>query len=142
MCINTKIMEQLQFKQNDGGRSRYFKGVCGDCVTRSIAIASGRDYKEVYNIIYKITGESPRNGVTKKNIQKIMKTLGYKWVSKMSIGSGVTCHLAKNEVPMDATIICNCSKHLVAVVNGVVNDNHDCRRDGTRAVYGYWIVNR
>ncbi len=37
---------------NDGGRSNYFtgKGV-GDCVARAIAIASGIDYKEVYDTL-------------------------------------------------------------------------------------------
>ena len=35
---------------NDGGRSQYFKGAkAGDCVVRAIAIASGLDYKKVYD---------------------------------------------------------------------------------------------
>ena len=31
----------MQFKHSDGGRSQYFKGTAGDCVTRAIAIADG-----------------------------------------------------------------------------------------------------
>jgi hypothetical protein len=31
------------------------------------------------------------------------------------------------------------SKHLVAVVNGVIYDNHNPSRDGTRCVYGYYV---
>ena len=39
----------MEFKFNDGGRSKYFKGFTGDCVTRAIAIATGLDYKKVYD---------------------------------------------------------------------------------------------
>ena len=31
------------------------------------------------------------------------------------------------------------SGHLAAVIDGVVHDIHDCSRDGTRCVYGYFI---
>ena len=35
---------------NDGGREQAgYKGLTGDCVARSIAIASGRDYQTVYD---------------------------------------------------------------------------------------------
>jgi hypothetical protein len=30
------------------------------------------------------------------------------------------------------------SRHLCAVVDGVVHDTFDPSRDGTRCVYGYW----
>jgi hypothetical protein len=30
------------------------------------------------------------------------------------------------------------SRHMVAVIDGVVYDNHDSTRGGSRAVYGYW----
>ena len=134
---------QLELKINDGGRSRYFKAESvGDCVTRAIAIASQKDYKEVYDALKALMGKgnSPRNGVDKKTITKYMNGQGFTWVSKMKVGQGVICHLAKNEVPMKGRIICSCSHHLVAVVDGVVNDTYDSRREGTRAVYGYWIV--
>jgi hypothetical protein len=35
-------------------------------------------------------------------------------------------------------LIVSVSRHLVAVVNGVINDTYDCSRDATRCVYGYW----
>ena len=42
--------KNLAFQYNDGGRSRYFKAQkVGDCVTRAFAIATGKDYKEVYD---------------------------------------------------------------------------------------------
>lgn len=126
---------------NDGGRSKYFKGRVGDCVTRAIAIASGRDYKEVYDELAKIGKCSPRNGVMPNVYKKYLAKHGYKWVCLATFGKGVTNHLKDGEIPMQGSIICNCSRHLVAVVDGVVNDTHDPTRNGTRAVYGYWIKN-
>ena len=54
------IMALMEYIYDDGGRSLYFKGKTGDCVCRSIAIASGRDYKEIYDLIFSTMKESPR----------------------------------------------------------------------------------
>lgn len=130
----------LKFQENDGGRSKYFKasGV-GDCVTRAAAIASGRDYKEVYNLIYRIAKESPRDGVTKTATRKVMKELGAEWHPTMQIGHGCSCHLRAGEIPMSGRIVCNVSGHITAVIDGVINDTYDPSRGGKRCVYGYWV---
>lgn len=57
----------MEFIYSDGGRSNYFKGVTGDCVCRAIAIASDRDYLEVYQSLKKAIG-TPRNGVDRKSV--------------------------------------------------------------------------
>jgi hypothetical protein len=57
----------------------------------------------------------------------------------MGIGTGCTIHLRRGELPMGKLIV-SVSKHLVAVVDGIVQDTHDCTRSGNRCVYGYWIV--
>ena len=134
-------MEQLQFKYNDGGRSAYFKAKdVDDCVTRSFSIATGRDYKEVYDMIFKVSGKTPRNGVSKKDIDKVASILGLTWHPCMTIGSGCKVHLAAGEIPMQGTIVCNVSKHLTAVIDGVINDTFNPDRGGTRCVYGYWTL--
>lgn len=132
----------MKFNYNDGGRSKYFKGNVGDCVTRSIAIATGRDYKEIYNLVAeyvkKETGtKSARNGVSKKATKKIMNDLGFKWIPTMKIGSGCKVHLTEDELPK-GTLIVSVSKHLTCVIDGVINDTFDCSRDSNRCVYGYW----
>lgn len=136
-------MELLQFNKNDGGRSLYFKadGV-GDCVTRAVAIASGKDYKEVYDLIFRLTKKTPRNGVTKAGVKKVMAALGAKWVPLMEIGSGCKNHLRAGEIPMQGNIVCNLSGHVTAVVNGVINDTFDPSRGGMRCVYGYWVFSK
>ena len=41
----------MRWVYHDGGRSQYFKGTTGDCVTRAIAIATGIDYRKVYDLV-------------------------------------------------------------------------------------------
>jgi hypothetical protein len=55
----------------------------------------------------------------------------------MQIGSGCTVHLKSNELPTGRLVV-RCSKHVVAVIDGALHDNHDSSRNGTRCVYGYW----
>ena len=44
----------LPLQINDGGRAAAgYKGKAGDCVVRSIAIATGVNYEEVYEDLYK-----------------------------------------------------------------------------------------
>lgn len=132
-------MKQLEFKYNDGGRSAYYRASnVGDCVTRAVAIATGRDYKEVYNLFKKASKSSPREGVKISVCRKVIASLGGQWVSCMGIGTGCTTHLRVDEIPMQGRIIASVSKHLTAVIDGVINDTYDPSRDGTRCVYGFW----
>ena len=44
----------LELKIDDGGRAAAgFKGKAGDCVVRSIAVATGINYEEEYEDLYK-----------------------------------------------------------------------------------------
>lgn len=133
----------MKFNYNDGGRSKYFQGSANDCVTRAIAIATGKDYKEIYNLVAKevkaVTGtKSARNGVPKKVTKKVMKDLGFKWMPTMQIGSGCKTHLREEELPK-GIIIVQVTGHVSCIIDGVINDTHDCSRDGNRCVYGYWV---
>lgn len=129
----------MEFTFNDGGRSKYFQAnKVGDCVTRAIAIATGGDYKEVYNKVKSIIGYSPRSGVSNRDIQKVVKAFGGEWHACMGIGTGCTVHMDESELPK-GTIIVNLSHHLSCIKNGVINDTHDCSRHGRRCVYGYWV---
>ncbi len=131
----------LNYIFDDGGRSKYFtaKNV-GDCVIRAIAIMTLRDYKEVYDEASKFLGYTPHDEVKKNDTKKLMNNFGFEWHPTMNIGNGYTTHLAADEIPMDQPIICDCSHHLVAVINGTVRDIYDSTRDGSRCVYGYWTM--
>ena len=89
----------MKFVYDDGGRSKYFKGKTRDCVTRAISIATGADYKEVYNALNELakherTGKrsNARTGVYTTTTRRYMKSIGWKWVPCMSIGSGCSTH--------------------------------------------------
>ena len=138
----------MKFNYNDGGREAAgFKGKTGDCVCRAIAIATELPYKQVYDLINEFakkersaarTKSSARSGVRPATSRKVLKSLGWKFVATMGIGTGCTIHLREGELPM-GRIICKTSHHLVAVIDGVINDTYDCTRDGNRCVYGYYI---
>ena len=78
-----------------------------------------------------------RTGVYADTMRKIMERLGWKWHPTMAIGKGCTVHLRKDELP-SGRIVCNVSRHFVAVIDGVVHDTYDSTRDGNRCVYGYY----
>ena len=134
---------------DDGGRAEAgYKGHTGDCCCRAISIATGMDYKAVYDLINEYAkkerigkrkkGKSnARTGVYTATCKKIMADLGWKWKATMQIGSGCKVHLRAEELPK-GRIICNVSRHYVAVIDGVIHDTYDCTRDGSRCVYGYW----
>ena len=134
----------MHWIHDDGGRAATgFKGETRDCVTRAIAIATGRPYREVYAAL-NVAAEhergsrsNARTGVKKATIRNFMKTLGWTWHPTMAIGQGCKTHLRREELP-GGRIVAAVSKHLVAVVDSVVHDTHDSTRDGTRCVYGYW----
>ena len=140
----------MQFQYNDGGREDAgYKGDTGDCVTRAIAIATGMPYQEIYDLVNSYgknerrsknrkSKSSARTGVHKPTTRKILADLGWVWTPTMQIGQGCKVHMRADELPK-GRIIVKLSKHIAAVIDGVLHDNHDWTRDGTRCVYGYWI---
>jgi hypothetical protein len=140
----------MQFQYNDGGRAEAgYKGQAGDCVVRAIAIATGKSYQEVYDAINLAAKDerltkrqkkrsSSRTGVNRTMTRRYLASLGWQWVPTMRIGQGCTVHLRADELPT-GTIITKLSKHVTAVIDGVVQDTYDPSRNGTRCVYGYWI---
>ena len=132
----------MEWIYDDGGRSKYFKADnVGDCVCRAIAIGTGKDYKEVYDLINHTPKKrkqcSARNGVHKSISRELLKDLGWTWHPTMTVGSGCKVHLRREELP-SGTLIVKVSKHLTCVKNGVIHDTYDCSREGTRCVYGYY----
>lgn len=150
----------LPFVFDDGGREAAgFRGKADDCVARAVAIASGLPYSEVYQAIAKgvgaergSKGATARQGVhtNRKWFREYMQALGFVWVPTMRVGQGCTTHLAQGELPTGRLVV-RVSKHVVAVIDGVIRDTHDPSRANEitdsggivrlahRCVYGYWI---
>lgn len=115
---------------------------------RAIAIATGRPYQEIYDrvnaaAVRERTGtrkrgkSNARTGVYRTSIRRVMKELGWVWTPTMEIGSGCMVHLRAEELPPGRLVV-SVSKHLTAVIDGVIHDTHDCSRRGKRCVYGFW----
>jgi hypothetical protein len=141
-------MSAARFVKDDGGRAAAgFKGKTSDCVTRAVAIVTGRPYREVYDLINSLAlaerprgkkkRSSARTGVQKPTTKRLMEKLGATWTPTMLIGSGCKVHLCREELP-SGRIVASVSRHVVAVIDGVVHDTHDSTRGGKRCVYGYW----
>jgi hypothetical protein len=174
---------------NDGGRAfAGYKGHAGDCVCRAIAIAAGRPYAEVYKVLaagnaaQRVTKgarggarrKTARDGISvrRKWFKDYMRSLGFRWVPTMQIGSGCKVHLDATELPLGRLVVM-VSKHVSAMIDGTIFDTHDPRRGlswkcdrpegwqtmplkpgqtrnangihtpvGGRCVYGYWILGR
>jgi hypothetical protein len=150
--------QELGFQVNDGGRALAgFKGGAGDCVVRAIAIAAHLPYLQVYedlraaNAAYadqrndklarrlNAKGASPRNGNHRNVFHDYILSHGFDWVPTMQVGAGCKVHLLVNELP-SGRLIAKVSKHLTAVIDGVIQDTHNPSRGGSRCVYGYYIL--
>lgn len=150
----------MKFQHNDGGRhAGGYKGLTGDCVTRSIAIATGKPYQQVYDDLNALGKQeragkrkrgksSARNGVHKATIRKYLASIGWTWTPTMQVGSGCKTHLVDSELPTGRLIV-QVSKHLTTVIDGVIHDTFDPQRStiivkngiqriAGRCVYGYW----
>lgn len=130
----------MKFIYNDGGRAAAgYKGTAGDCVCRAIAIATGKPYQEVYDALNEAAGRerlskrhrgksSARDGVHRPTIRRFMESLGWEWIPTMKIGQGCKTHLADGELPSGRLVV-SVSRHLTAVIDGVINDTHDPQRE-------------
>lgn len=134
------------FYYDDGGRTLAgYQGKARDCATRAIAIAAQLPYEVVYRALAaeasaepeRMRRNHPRTGLRKATVKGFLQRIGWRWTPTMHIGSGCTVHLHPAELPSGRLIVA-VSKHLCAVIDGVVHDTHDCSRGGRRCVYGYW----
>lgn len=129
----------------DGGRKASGRSVhsdARDCVVRAITIANDEDYGIVYDEIAYISEQmggrrSARDGVQPAVYNRWLLDRGWQWHPTMHVGSGCKVHLRADELPAGRLIV-KLSRHLCAVIDGVIYDNHDPSRGGTRCVYGYW----
>lgn len=159
----------LGFNHNDGGAraAGYTAKAADDCVIRSIAIASGLDYKVIQNDLMdrgrvfatkyadqKRNGKPTRKaqiarqyikinfnvraGVHKELYEPLLSDLGFIWTPQMQIGTGTRLHVAAGELPATGTYILRLSRHLTVLIDNFIHDTYKCDRDGSRAVYGWY----
>ena len=139
------MSHDLKWIQHDGGRADAGFSVnndAGDCVVRAITIATQQTYAFTYAAIANLATEhghsrSARDGVHPTVYRELLASWGWQWTPTMRIGEGCTVHLRADELPAGHLVV-RLSRHLTAVIDGVIYDTHDPSREGTRCVYGYW----
>ena len=147
----TESLTTIPFVYDDGGRKKSgYRGSTGDCFVRAVAIAAELDYQYVYDLVNaygkreritkrKRSKSTARTGIYARTARKICDDLGFLWGPTMQIGSGCKVHLRSSELPQ-GRLIASVSKHYCCVIDGKLHDTYDCSRDGTRCVYGYWML--
>ena len=129
----------IGFIFTDGGRADAgFKGDAGDCVTRAIAIATGKPYTEVYKYLselnYRRHGKkTARNGINKNDAAKARSHYGMVQV-KLGRGAKLTFTEAYN---LYGNCIVTTTRHEAAIVNGALRDTIDGRTYEWENAYQY-----
>src|SRR5215470_19076369 len=127
----------MRFQFDDGGRAEAgYKGKTADCVTRAIAIATGKPYQEVYDALNSLAASerkakrkrgisSARTGVYRASYEKYLLLLGWEWTPLVQIGQGCKVHLREGELSPEGRFVVALSRHLTAVIDGVIHDTDD-----------------
>lgn len=142
-------MNKLSYIYDDGGRSEYFDhSHVGDCVVRAFAIASKSDYMDVYRLathISYIRNEEEMFSFATPSLQLIGKIYGFSFkpIKKKKrkkieaayelYGDGVYTLTYEEEVGVS---------HSVAIVDGVVRDTWDCRKEDNPKVYCVYTLDK
>src|SRR5262245_53227322 len=159
---------RCRWVKDDGGRRKSGiaraagrKDDVGDCVTRAIAIATGKPYREVHDVLTlaKVrdvaAGKSnwtrwarrkggihafhADHGVSDEVYGPYLEDLGWTFTSTKELPRGRGVHLRADELPRGRLIV-QLPSHLVAVIDSVIHDTHDCSDEGRRRIRGYWTA--
>lgn len=123
-----------KFQWNDGGRSTCgFVGLTGDCVTRSISIATGIAYRDVYELLKERYGSTPRDGVPKFVYGPYLKELC--WDEQICSKPYIALEQFEFQGAMSIVQVQDAfgrKSHLCTVIEGVLHDTWDPRDDDTQ----------
>jgi hypothetical protein len=154
---------RCRWVKDDGGRQASGiaraagrKDGAGDCVVRAIAIATGKPYLEVHEAITVakvgdvyagdreytkrakrrggIRAFDPDHGCSDEAYGPYLKSLGWSYTSSKG-----RVRLRADELPRGRLMV-QIRGHLVAVIDHVIYDTHDCGGAGRARVKGYWTA--
>jgi hypothetical protein len=156
---------RCRWVKDDGGRRKSGiaraagrKDAAGDCVVRAIAIATERPYCDVHDALtlasvrYVYAGRAsewskwakrrggvrtfdPDHGCSDEVYAPYLESLGWSCVSP----KGQRVRLRADELPRGRLIV-SIHRHLVAVIDHVIHDTHDCGGAGRVPVKDYWTA--
>jgi hypothetical protein len=122
--------DPLRWAYDDGGRGSAglefnFEDEINECVTRAIAIATGRAYGEVYDMVDEFGRAAGHldiacEGVPFELTRELMSEIGWRWVPLRNAS------LVTGSLPDEPRLIADMPGHVCAIIDGVVRDKHDC----------------
>jgi hypothetical protein len=130
----------MDFIWNDGGRAACgFVGLTGDCVARSIAIATGSVYRDVYDALGRACEKSPRHGV------RTEVAAGYLAERNWQYSEGLDREFDVADLPKKVVIVHlakpnDRSQHFCTIIDHVVHDTWNPVNDDGYLVKGYWTT--
>lgn len=111
-----------------------------DCMIRSVTIATGRPYHEVYTLM-KAKGWRAKRSSADKNweeqITLTLRELGFRATRHSFPGVKGQPRRTAHTMPSSGTWILRVSKHVACLKEGVLLDTFDCR---TSCVYFAWEI--
>lgn len=133
---------ETDFIWHDGGRAGAgFVGYTGDCVVRAAAIATGEEYRQVYDWFSQAAEHSPREGLATKLLDQFLSERGFRQVILPSrespenlnfLGGIIVLRLAPSGYKRTG--------HVCTVVDGTIYDTWNALCDGRFLVDQYWIA--
>ena len=122
-----------RFQYTDGGRSKYYSEQhIGDCTIRAIAIATDRDYKKVVNEFFDRCKDYGCFADWGLFFERYMESVGWEKVSSPKFKG----RKAKaKDLPKEGRYLMRQSRHLSALVDGVIHDIWDT---SNKMVYCYY----
>ena len=133
----------MRYKETDGGRlDAGFKGLGGDCVTRSIAIATGISYRTVRKALTDLTVEMT-GGLDRSAANGVSVPVSYAYLVSIGWELVLTKKSYLRDLPTRGTLIACLPRHKVAVIDGTLNDSWDSRKCertkcGSPVLQGYY----
>ncbi|MFN3191981.1 MAG: DUF2786 domain-containing protein [Aureliella sp.] len=132
----------MEFVWNDGGRaSAGFVGTTNDCVVRSLSIATGIAYRDIYEHFQQTANRSPRKGMPIKHVSRFLQDLD--WTEVTSTGLSLQeidrdCSLPKGVVVAHVSRSNDRCQHLTTFVDRVVHDTWNPIEDDY-LLQRYWV---
>ena len=127
----------MEFIWHDGGRAACgYVGQTGDCVTRSIAIATGRVYRDVYRSLSDASPDTARHGVSYGVLSRYLGEYGWTYIPVYGTGLG--------ELPRGVLVLSfepdgrKRVGHVSCLIDHTVYDTWNPCEDPDYRLVGYW----
>jgi hypothetical protein len=128
----------MEYLWNDGGRAACgFVGLTGDCVARSIAIATNIRYRDVYDQLSEASNKSPRNGVRVDIASQFLSE--HRWTEHQAqLHPFLAQFIPKGTVIVYLVKKTGRGGHFCTVVDHVIHDTWNPADDNDYAIACYW----